>query len=157
LAGHDSVFLNMSRRANYALVLLAATLSGADALVTGTARSRPDRAFSPRPFEEQQMRGLKKSSTDAKHRRQLPSKLDGSEIQSPDSPIGQPDLARIASLVAAGQIGLPTNLAPDQLRVVIEIVRERRRQHLVRHIAHCIALDIVSSSKRHKKDTARND
>lgn len=103
------------------------------------------------------MRGLKRSPADAKHRRQLPPELVASEIQSPAAPIGQPDLPRIASLVAAGQIDLPTNLAPDQLRVVIEIVRERRRQHLVRHIAHCIALDIVSSNKRNKKDTARND
>jgi hypothetical protein len=62
-------------------------------------------------------------------------------------PDGFEKLARIAQLVADGQIELPFDLPPEQLTLVIDSVRERLRQHLMRHIARCIAFDIMSNGK----------
>ena len=66
------------------------------------------------------------------------------------------DCDRLAQLVANGQIDLPIDQMPNQLMHVIKLVRERRRQHLMSHIAHCIALDIVSNNNKQIGDR-RND
>ncbi len=59
-------------------------------------------------------------------------------------------LARIATLVANGQIELPANLTLDELLAVVESVRNHRRLNLLRHIARCIACDIVANSKHNR-------
>lgn len=56
------------------------------------------------------------------------------------------DVERLALLVANGQIELPLGLPHDELRTVIDRTRELRRQNLLRHVARCIAVDIVRSS-----------
>ena len=55
-------------------------------------------------------------------------------------------LTQIARLVADGQIELPHGLSDDQFRIVVDLVRERWRQNLVRHIARCIAADLIRGS-----------
>jgi hypothetical protein len=65
--------------------------------------------------------------------------------------------ARIAQLVADGQVELPLELPQEQLRDVIDLVRNRRRQRLVSHIARCIAIDILKTGSppgKHEHDQA---
>jgi hypothetical protein len=76
-----------------------------------------------------------------------------SESKLDETLIANFDAARLARLIADGQIDLPVELSTDQLNLVIPLVRERRRQHLVRHIAHCIAYDIQATANTKDRDS----
>lgn len=55
-------------------------------------------------------------------------------------------LARIAQLVADGQLPLPLDLSSVDLQDVTDLVRQHRHVGMVRHIARCIARDIARCS-----------
>ncbi len=70
---------------------------------------------------------------------------------SPDSITPEParprlsaeSLSRIAEQVANQDIDLPEGLNPDQEQALIDLVRSRVRDRLVRHIARAIAQDLL--------------
>jgi hypothetical protein len=57
-------------------------------------------------------------------------------------------LERIAHLVAAGELPVPTDLAADQTEQLVAMVRERRRRRLVQFLARAIATSIRSESEQ---------
>jgi hypothetical protein len=65
--------------------------------------------------------------------------------QSPPTQRSDDRLARIACLVATGQIGVPLDLPDDELLAVVGLTREHSRQSLLRYIVRCIATDIIHS------------
>jgi hypothetical protein len=83
---------------------------------------------------------LSRSNTRAAECEQLPA--DRSAIEK---------LEWIAKLVADGQVELPRDLPLGSLRDVVDLVRRRRRQNLVAHIARCIAVDILKTGDSAKE------
>lgn len=65
--------------------------------------------------------------------------------------ISSQQLARLADLVACGDLPVPVDLHPDQLENLVRAVRRRRRDRLVDHVARAIALDIARSREQSKK------
>lgn len=56
-------------------------------------------------------------------------------------------LRRLAALVALGDVPLPEDLAPDELRTILTEVARLRRDRLVGFIARAIASDIESAGE----------
>ena len=66
-------------------------------------------------------------------------------------PLDSPDqLARIADLVARGELPVPLHLPAEQLDKVVCDVRQHRRRRLVKFIARAIAQDIhLAGGRQH--------
>ena len=77
--------------------------------------------------------------------------------ESPDSPAAQTSKAkqqaRIADLVARGELPVPVHLPHQQLHSLVQDVRKLRRQRLLAYIARVIAVDI-HQSRNARKDEA---
>ena len=58
------------------------------------------------------------------------------------------DADRYSIIIAQGQIDLLFDVPKDQLDKVVGLVREHSRRNLVRHIAKCIAAELITSQAK---------
>lgn len=78
-----------------------------------------------------------------------PEKTSGAARSDPSSP-GR-DLKAVAQLVGTGEIPLPSDLLPEDLDLVVNVVRQRRRDRLVAYIARSIAADLRQACEQQRK------
>jgi hypothetical protein len=62
------------------------------------------------------------------------------------------DPVRLADLIATGEMSWPLDLDDENRRLVAELVRRRRAERLVRHLARLIAAAIQSGRLRRLDD-----